>query len=377
MDSNYSQLTNTWIEIDRQVIRSNIQKLGGIAQKRGQDFMLMVKANAYGHGLLEMSLLAQQEKVAFLGVTELGEAALLRDNGIKIPILLFGEPLPEYIPLLLSYSITPVVSSLEFLEELVKHLPRKADEPFAIHIKINTGLNRFGLLPNQLDDLRKILNKHPALRMEGILTHYSAADHDPTTTKRQLQTFIQCVDECRQAGMQIPYIHASNSAGTAWLDESRTNLVRLGLSAYGLQPSNERKIDVVQGFTWKARLMAIMPVQKGEGIGYGGTWKAKRDSKIGVIGVGYYDGFRRSPSNFGYVLCRGRKMPVVGNVMMNHALIDLTDAPADVEVNEDIVLVGMQNDKRITFEEIGMQVGTINEEIVTAIRSTIPRAYNK
>lgn len=366
-----SVLPGTWIEIDEQVIASNIRTLAGMARKRGQDFMLMVKANAYGHGLVEMSLLAQKEGAKFLGVTEIEDAILLRSEGVTAPILLFGEPRPERIPELFEYSVTPVVASLSFLDEFA----RQADKPTKLHLKVNTGLNRFGVSPDDMDAFIKLLSAHPQLQLEGMLTHYSAADHDLEATKRQLKSFMDCVQKCKQAGFAVPIIHASNSAGTAWMDEQHTNLVRLGLSAYGLQPANDKHIDVAQSFTWKARLIAVSTVKKGGKVGYGGAWTAERDSRIGVVSIGYYDGFRRGPSNFGFVLCRGVKVPIVGRVMMNHTMVDLTDISGDVSVNEEVVLIGEQAGQRITFEEAGEHAGTINEEVATAIRDTILRVY--
>lgn len=366
-----TQRHDTWIEIDTRIIRANILKLGQRARSQNKDFMLMVKANAYGHGLVPIASLAEKAGAKFLGVTNLEDAATMRRQGITAHILLFNEPHPDDIPALDAHAVTPVISSLSFLQKFVK----SADMERSFHVKINTGLNRFGLRPDDMPALIALIAEHPHLNLEGLLTHYSSADSDLATTRRQLEQFLACVDVCHQAGLDVKYVHASNSAATSWLDEQSTNLVRLGLAAYGLQPSADKRLDVAQGFIWKARLIAVSEIKRGEKVGYSGTWTAARNGRIGVIGVGYYDGFRRSPANFSYVLCRGKKVPIVGNVMMNHAMLDLTDVPADVGVNEEIVLIGSQDTQRITFEDVARHTGTINEEIATAARDTIPRIY--
>lgn len=370
-----SQGFDQWIEIDNNTIRSNITKLADIALQRGKDFVLMIKANAYGHGLLHMARLAQGQGARFLGVSDINDVILIRKEKVNTPILLFGEPRRELISQLSAHSVTQVVSSLRFLDDLCNKTKSLGITRVPIHVKVNTGLNRFGINPSEISELVKILSNNKHVKLEGMLTHYSSAESNLGLSNKQLQILMGCVQECRSAKFTIPYVHASNSAGTAWIDEQETNLVRLGAAAYGLQPSTLRNIDVQQGFAWKARLMSIVKVKKGEKAGYGGRWVAKRDSLIGAIGVGYYDGFRRTPLNPGLVLCHGNKTPVIGSVMMNHTLLDLTDIGEVVSIDDEVVLIGSQSEEKITFEQVGMQTDTINEEVLTSIRSTIPRLY--
>jgi alanine racemase len=209
----------------------------------------------------------------------------------------------------------------------------------------------------------------------GLLTHYSSATNNPAQTKQEYELFLSVVQKFREAGHIPKYVHASNSAATVWHEEQETNLVRLGLAAYGLQPNSERPLDLKPVMSWSTRLVAVAPLAAGQRVGYGGRWVAERKSTIGIIPVGYSDGLRRSPHRQQYVLGSGRKLPIIGDPMMNHTAIDLTHIKKDFKVGEEIVILGTQGAETITSEMIADSLGTINEEVVTTISSLIIRYY--
>ncbi|HSX36330.1 MAG TPA: alanine racemase [Patescibacteria group bacterium] len=364
------QYLHSWVDIDTQAITKNIQFLADCAKKNGKDFMLMVKADAYGHGLVEVSQLAEQMDAVFLGVANLEDVMTLRREGIKTPVLLCTEPSPDNLPLLQKHSVVPVVGSLPFLKAVMS-FNRKSTLGF--HLKINSGLGRYGFSPEAMPEVLAALgDTAPAL--QGVLTHYSSADN-PQKTKQEFDRFWQAFELIQNAGHTPRYIHASNSAATAWFDESQTNLVRLGLSAYGLQPSDTKLLPLAPTLRWCTRLTSISHAAKGDRAGYGGTWVAEQDSVIGVMSLGYSDGFRRTPRHQEYVLCGGKRLPIIGNVMMNHTILDLTDVHKELAVGDEIVVVGSQGSEQLTLEKVAEQLGTSNEEVVTTISPHLPRFY--
>ena len=376
IESLVEKYPHTWIEVNMNAIRSNIIALKDTAAGKNKDFLMTVKANAYGHGLEKVAVLAETLGAKFLGISYIDEAVKLRQESVKAPILLFTEPDKKCIDCFNHYSITPVVSSLEFLSEIAKWCLKKKEE-LIIHIKINTGLNRFGFKYEELETVIELLIKNPLIKVEGILTHYSSADTDLLETKKELDIFFNAVERFNRSSFEIRFIHASNSAATGWLNESQTNLVRLGLAAYGLLPSITKSfpISLAKALSWKTRIVNVLDVRKGEKVGYGSEWVADKDSRIGVIGVGYSDGFRRSPFNYKHVLCHGIKVPIIGKVMMSHAMVDLTRIKNKVCLKDEVVIIGNQQGSEITLEEIATNLGTINEEVVTSISPSIIKIY--
>lgn len=362
------ELLESWIEINTAALTDNITYLAAIAQRHKKESMLMVKANAYGHGLLGCARIAETLGMKFLGVTHLQEAVHLRKSGITMPILLFCDPTTAYLEILRQYSITTVVSHLESL----KILCADPSPSIIFHIKINTGLNRYGFTPAQIPEilqLLKVFHKTP----QGILTHYSSAANDLVQTGNELKIFTKAVELFRQAGHCPTYVHASNSAANIWLTEDTTNLVRLGLAAYGLQPNPARNLPLSPVMSWKCRLSVINSVAVGAAVGYGGSWIAPRRSRIGIIPVGYSDGLRRSPQHQTYLLGGGARLPIISEVMMNHTFIDLTDAPGTLSIGDVITLLGVQGEDCLGPELIASQINTINEEVVVGLSPEIPR----
>lgn len=372
LNENY-KLFHSWIEIDLNIIRQNVLLL---KKNISSDYMIMVKSNGYGHGLTKMALLAQQLGSKFVGVSFVEEAITLRQNGLNVPILLFTQPDVELICFLYKYKITPVVYSINFLEKLSFWL-QSHHKKMKIHVKINTGLNRFGFDLNNIVESINIINNSKNIILEGVFTHFSSADSNDRITYSEFNTFKKIVRIMKKYGLNIPILHASNSAASIWFKKYHLNLIRLGLAVYGLQPSGTKKnhIPIKQSFCWKTKIINISNINKGETVGYSKSWTATRPSIIGVIPVGYSDGFRRTPNNYNYVLCCDKKIPIIGMVMMNHTILDLTEISKQVTIGSDVVLIGKQNNNTITFEDIALNIKTINEEVLTSISPNIPRVY--
>jgi len=372
-----SENRRAWVEIDLSALEHNISEIRSVVCHDGKQWMLMVKGNAYGHGLVEVSKLAEKLGTEFLGVSYFEEARELRDAGLKTPILMFTEPDKPDFNYLKDNTIVPVVSSLVFLEKVVAW-GASSQEPLSIHVKIDTGLGRFGFNSESVNQIIPILKRMRGISVDGLLTHYSAGNANHNKMREQLASFMTIVSRLNsEADIKPKYIHASNSAAAIWLEEGQTNLVRLGLAAYGLEPSVEKKFPVPlrQGFQWKAKVVSARVCKKAEAVGYGGDWVAQRDSRIGVISIGYADGMRRAPSELREILCRGMRVPLISKPMMSHSLVDLTELP-DIVAGEEVVLIGHQGRERITFEEVADALGTINEEVVVAVPSSVPRMYH-
>jgi alanine racemase len=366
----------SWIEIDLKTIYNNICFLRRRIPKNTK-FVVMVKADAYGHGILEISKISQKAGAFFLGVNFLEEAIFLRKNNITCPIILFTQPDSNLISYLDKYKITPAVYSLAFLKQLVLWL-KKNHKKIQIHLKINTGLNRFGFnLKNITDAIYEIKKNVSIINIDGVFTHFSSASSNKKRTEKEFSLFEKVIKKIKAEKITINYLHSSNSAALILYKKYSLNLVRFGLAVYGLKPFKNKKklIPIKQAFSWKTKVINISEIKKNETVGYDGSWIAIKNSTVGVIPVGYSDGFRRTPSNYSCVLCCGNKVPIIGEVMMNHTIIDLTEIKKKVRLGSEVVIIGKQGNKTITFEEIALNAKTINEEIVTSISLKIPRVY--
>jgi alanine racemase len=363
----------TWIEIDKKAIADNMSIMKGKLEKN-VSFMAIVKANGYGCGIKEVSKIAVKEKASFLGVSYVEEVISLRKSGFKVPILMLTQPFDFDLLNVIDYDICPTIYSLDIAIKLSR-LAKRMNKTVKIHIKIETGLNRLGIKPEDVLGFISKISELPNILIDGIYTHFADAyENNLALSKKQLEIFENIV---RQIPFKIHYLHAANSAAVAWFPKSQFNLVRFGLAAYGLEPSTKKKYKpgLKNVFTWKTRVLAVKDIKKNANVGYGNNWHAPKDMKIAVIAIGYADGFRRTPINFEFVLCKGKKVPIIGSVMMQQSIIDITTIKGEVFFEEEIVIIGKQGDKIITPEDIANNCGTINEEILTSTSSNIPRVF--
>jgi len=375
----------TWAEIDIEAFRhnlGNIRKLVGAHTK----IMAVVKADAYGHGALPCARAALESGAEYLGVGIIQEGIELRRNGITAPILILGGIFPNEIEELVTYNLSTVLSN-KLLARSISSLAGKAGKSVPIHIKIDTGMGRLGIAPENFSELLEEVLKLKNLYIEGICTHFACADEaDPKETHRQLSRFNGALEKLKERGITIPLVHAANSAGILRFPESRFNLVRPGVVLYGSLPSRYLKSTEEtliqengispfrQVMTWKSKIIQLNPIREGMPLSYGGRHSTRRDSLIATLPVGYADGLSRRLSNRMEVLVHGTRAPQVGTICMDMTLIDVTDIPG-VSEGDEVVLFGKQGQEFISIDEVAVSNETIPYEIMCGIGKRVPRVY--
>ena len=368
---NILMLRKTFVEIDRSAIRWNLQQYRSLLPPDGQ-LMAVVKADAYGHGAVEVAKIAETEGVAWLGVAMIEEGLQLRDAGISLPILILGAWPEEGIPYFYQQQLTPMVYNLESaqaLEQYGKHHQMN----FPVHLCVDTGMSRLGLNREQLNQFLSL--SWPHLLVEGVQSHLASADkEDPNPTLMQLHRFW-AITEGIDAQFLPRWVHVANSAGTSSFSEDRGNLFRVGIGIYGQQPSGEiRQLPLRQAMKFQTQIVQLQWFEAGTPLSYGGTFVTQRRTQIACLAVGYADGYSRQLSNRGRVLIRGYYAPVCGLVCMDMILVDVTDIP-DVSLEDPVVLIGKQEDKEILASELAEMIGTINYEVCCHISNRVPRCY--
>jgi len=364
----------TWLEIDVDAVAQNVRIFKEII---GPDVRLMavLKADAYGHGAVKVARTALNNGASYCGVASVNEAVQLRQAGISAPVLALGytpawqarEALLHDINITLYNWDTARAFSRAAIE---LHLEARA------HIKVDTGMGRLGLLPDEVPAFVQSVHSLPSLTIEGIFTHFSVADEaDLGYTRWQLERFQRVLDHLRAQGITFPLIHAANSAAILRLPESRFTMVRLGLAMYGLAPSPAIQLPpgVRRAMTWKTTVAQVKAMAPGSFVSYGNTYQTQGEERIAVIPVGYADGFRRAPQHWCEVLVKGRRAPIVGRVCMDQTMINVSHIP-DVRVGDEVVLIGSQGDETITVEQVAERLGTINYEVVSVIMARVPRS---
>jgi alanine racemase len=337
--------------------------------------MGVVKANAYGHGLIAVAREMIAAGAAWLGVYAVEEGLVLRSAGIEAPILVFGPFTRGEAPAFVEANLTPTVTRVDAAEMLAG---AHTGPPLSVHVKVDTGLTRAGAIPEDVLPLVSRIGEIPTLRFGGIYTHFASADEaDKTPSRAQLSVFRAVLDGLRSAAIEIPLTHAANSAATLELPEAHFGLVRAGIASYGYYPSAEVRRDVplrpvLQLLSAVTRVRSV-PV--GTGVGYGHEFRARRPSTIALVPVGYGDGLPRSLGNGrGRVLVHGVPAPIVGRVSMDQVTLDVTDLP-DVQVGDEAVLIGEQVWSAQTADDVGDQAGTISYDILTGLLPRVPRIY--
>lgn len=376
MDISPASFRPTWTEINLNAIIHNIREFRRLLPDEVK-IMAVVKADAYGHGAAEVAGAAVKGGADSFAVAFLEEGVELRLAGIKKPVLLIGPTPPGQASAVIKYNLTQTVFSREIAEALSYEATERGVE-VPVHIKVDTGMGRVGIWPHETVDFIRDISRLPGIRVEGILTHLASADEeDLTYTSRQVELFDKTVQACLEAGIEIPVVHAANSAGAIHVPDSRYNIIRLGISLYGHYPSEESKTDLVRlepALSFKSRVIFIKKVPAGTCISYGSTFKAERESLIATIPVGYADGFNRLLSNRGQVLVRGQRAPIVGRICMDYSMIDVTEIKG-VETGDEVVLYGRQGEDMIPVDEVASLLGTISYELLCAVDKRVSRFY--
>jgi alanine racemase len=363
----------TWVEVDLEAIAGNVERIAAII---GPDVRLMavLKADGYGHGAIRVARTAVQHGASYLGVACVSEASALRAAGISAPILVLGyTPAWQARELILAGAAGAV-----FTTDVARAFSRAAQElnrTVTVHVKVDTGMGRLGLLPGEALDFVREIRDLPGLCLEGIFTHFSVADAaDKGYTLAQLATFRQVLEQIAADGIVIPLAHAANSAATLTLPASHLNMARVGIALYGLAPSEETPLPA--GFrpalTFKTQIAQVKRLPPGSPVSYGNTYRTTGEQEIAVIPVGYADGFRRAPAHWGDVLVKGRRAPIVGRVCMDQTMIDVTHIP-NVRQGDEVILIGRQGKEEISVAQVAQQLGTISYEVVSEILARVPR----
>lgn len=379
-----SHIFTNWVEISREAYRKNIAFFSSKLKNNAQ-ISVVIKANGYGHGMIEIAGIASECGVNIFCVNSLAEALVLRKAGFVQRIIVLGPIMIHAIDSAVNNKIECVCYNIKNLLEFEKQAEIQKKQAF-IHLKIETGTNRQGINGDELVKFLSILKNCKSVMIKGIYSHFANIEDttDHSYAKYQIETFEKEVSIVREAGFSGFDMHFASSAAAIIFPDTHFNMIRLGIAQYGLWPSKETYLSYITEFghgpehilipvlTWKTVIGQIKNVKAGEFIGYGCSHQMTRDSKIAILPLGYSDGYDRKLSNQGYVLVKGKRAPVIGRIAMNLTTIDITDIP-DVALEDEVVLIGTQGDQTIKAETVAQLAGTINYEIVSRIPDHIPR----
>jgi alanine racemase len=369
-------------EIDLAAVAHNVRALKALLPLQTR-LLVAVKANAYGHGAAAVSRAALASGAAYLGVARPEEGIALREAGLTAPILIFGYSPPELAAELAAHRLEQCVYDLNTACRMASCLG-SGDGHLNVHLKVDTGMGRLGIpcsdetaadrcveMVEQLIDLSQ-------LKLEGLFSHFATADsRDKTFAQKQFQRFEACLDALAARGLRPPLCHMANSGAIIDLPTTHLDMVRAGISIYGLYPSDEvvrTRIDLRPALSLKARIIHVKTVPPGTPISYGCTWRSRREATIATVPVGYADGYSRGLSNKGMMLVGGRRVPIVGRVCMDLTMVDVTDVPG-ARIGDEVVLIGRQGEAAISADEAAAWNDTINYEVVAALTARVPRVY--
>lgn len=371
----------TWVEISRSALENNIRQFRGIITPK-TILCPCVKANAYGHGLVDTAKIFTGAGADWLSVNSLYEARILRSAGITCPLYILGYVPAAGIPEAVALDCRIVVYNRETIEA-VNQAAAAGAGPARVHIKVETGSNRQGVLAGDLIAFARYIRKFKSIELEGIATHFANIEDttDHSYAEFQLAQFEKAAQSLEAAGIHVPLRHCANSAATILFKTTHFEMVRVGISGYGMWPSNETYVSYVKerrnnfklipAFTWKTKIAQIKTVPAGEYIGYGCTYKTGHATRLAIIPVGYYDGYDRAITS-GYVLVRGKRAPLRGRICMNIIMAEVTDIP-EAGLEDEVVLMGRSGEEFVSAEQFAQWAGTINYEVTTRVNDRIPR----
>jgi len=364
----------TWCEVSLDAMAHNLSEFRRVAPDK--KIMAVVKADAYGHGVFEISRTLADSGADALAVAFSDEALQLRKGGIKIPILVLGHTPVEYIGDLIENDITPTVYNFS-TAKAVSNIAQRKNKTAKIHVKIDTGMNRLGYPPNE-ETVELILDlaRLPGVEIEGIFTHFACADEqDAEFTETQFERFCAIVNRLEERGLHIPLKHVCNSAAAMRFPHMHMDMIRIGIALYGLYPSDIKyNLDLKPVMQLKSAIAHIKETEKNERVSYGGIYRTEARTKIATIPIGYADGYSRILSNKARVIVNGKFAPVLGRICMDQCMIDVTNVN-NISIEDEVVLFGRQQGLSIPVEELAEIEGTINYELLCVIGKRIPRCY--
>lgn len=361
----------TWVEVNLEAIQNNVKL---IEQFTGSTVMAVVKANAYGHGIVEVAKALQFSDTTWFGVARIDEAIQLRENGVQSEILVLGHTSADDVNFAAEYNIVLAMHSFNQASSY-KNEVKQLENKIRVHVKIDTGMGRLGVFPEDGFKFVETLETIPNIKIEGIFTHLARADElDSDTTEKQIRKFEDLLSHFKENGVEFEWVHAANSAGSIFQPSAIYNLVRPGISIYGLNPSIETPLpeQFKPALSWKTVLTSIKNMPAGSGISYGHKYLTSQNERVGTISVGYGDGYRRVPGN--EVLIRGVRVPVIGVVCMDQCVVSLEKVP-DAQAGDEVVLIGKQKTEEINAVDLACNWDTIVYEPICGLTNRIPRIY--
>ncbi len=367
-----------WADVDLAALRENLAWLRHRVGA-GVRILTVVKADAYGHGLKPIAALLMQSGTDVFGVANLGEAQTIRAVGAGWPILMLGACLPQEVSLAVRDQVMPTLSSLEEAQQFSSAALRQKVVVRA-HLKVDTGMGRLGVGVTEAEELAVRLHALPGLQLEGLFTHYAAAEDDPEFTAAQAAQFSRLVERLHARGVRLPTIHANNSAALLHAPSTLFNLVRPGLLVYGVSPPGPRRPAAAwpdhlkPALSWHCRVSLVKRVARGTSLSYGRSFVAPRAMRVATLTAGYGDGYARAGSNRAWVLIGGRRCRIVGRITMDQMLADVTRVPA-VKPGDPVVLIGRQGEDQITAADLAAWGDTVPWEVLTNISYRVPRIY--
>ncbi len=368
------ELRPTFAEIDLNAVDCNLKEIE--KKVAPAQIMAVVKADAYGHGLKEISQVAIANGVKYLAVALLEEGIKLRENKISLPILVFGGFFENQIENYLRFNLEMTLFDMHRAEGLADKA-REIGRPAKVHVKVDTGMGRIGIDWQKAAEFVQKIAEFNYLEIAGIYTHFATSDEkDKSYAITQLTRFQKVISELEKNNINIPLKHAANSGAVLDLPESYLDMVRPGVSMYGYYPSSQTTecIPLKPSMSIKSRVLSIKSVEKGIYISYNRTYRTKHKTTIAVVPIGYGDGYNRLLSNQGEVLIQGQRYPVIGRVCMDQIIIDVGNEDS-MEVGDEVVLLGRQGNDEITIYEICQKLSTIPYEVTCWITERVPRVY--
>jgi alanine racemase len=360
----------TWAEIDLGAFRRNLAAVRSLIPA-GTSFGLVAKADAYGHGIIPVSREATANGVDWLCVATVQEGIAVREAEIDAPVLALAPALDVEAAQVVFYGLRAQIESLDNAKAL-SAAATKQEKPAKVHLKIDTGMSRFGTQPEDAVELAVGVSKLPGVEIEGVATHFSSAANDPEYTEWQFRRYVDTLERLASIGVVPTVRHCGNSAALVNRPDAAFDMVRVGLLAYGISHVAQAGISLVPALTWKTRIMAMRALPERRKIGYNGTFESSRAMTVATLGVGYGDGYHRGLSNQGFVFIHGKRAPICGLVCMDQIMVDVTEI-SGVQIGDEAELLG----SNVRAEDLAAMVGTTPHEMPTRIMSRVPRWYRR
>jgi alanine racemase len=373
LETRITETLPTWVEVDLDAFHDNVHLIRTKLAK-GVRVLLVTKADAYGHGAVHLAPVVQ-DAVDYFGVATVDEAVELAALGLRRRLLVMTPILTEEVATVVEKGFGVTVAAASVAKALSQAASRRSIR-VEVHVEVDTGMGRTGVLPGELPDLLDEITKLPGVQLGGVFTHFPDAESDLEFTRRQVNDFRATVDRARKQGIEIPVLHCANSAAIASLPESQLDMVRPGLMAYGYRPASPNDPWTVRPIArWKCRIAQLRHIPSGASVSYGRTFRAGRPTTMAVLPVGYGHGYSIRLSNCGEVIVGGSRVPIIGRVTMDMTMVDVTDVSPQPRPGDEVVLLGEAGGSAVTVADLARWAGTIPHEVLTAIKRRVPRLY--